>query len=365
MPKTRKAGDGSYRKKPNGRIEYTVSYGFDLYGKRIRKSFSGKTEAECRRKAKDYEAALNSKEEITQEYNLSDWLDRWLQLYKSRNVQAGTYDDYVYIVSIIKAHRVSGLRLIDIKPVHLMDFFGDNVHYSQTVLKKLRFVLNNAFEKAIDNDICYKNPMRRVDIPRKQTNEKDTFTEYEISRLKSFAESDELFGLPMLILINTGIRGGELRALTPGDIDIDNRCVYVRKAVKKGGEIGTPKNGKQRVVPLGKNCALLIGERLEGLPKNECIVGNRPTPVTEASFRSRYQQFIQRLNKKLSAEKEPEVRILSPHIMRHTYSTDLQRKGVPLAIVSRILGHSSTSVTDTYTHLGALEDLKNALDNVL
>ncbi len=374
MAKTRKDGDGSFRKKPNGRIEYTVSYGYDLYGKRLRKSFSGKTEAECRRKAKAYEASLNNQEEITQEYTLSEWLDQWLKLYKSRNVQTGTYDDYVYIVSIIKAHKLSSLRLIDIKPVHLMDFFGDNIRYSQTVLKKLRFVLNNAFEKAIDNDICYKNPMRRVDIPRKHTEEKDTFTEYEMSKIRDYAEVDKYFGLPMLILMSTGIRGGELRALAPDDIDTEQRCVYIKKAVKKGGEVGPPKNGKPRVVPLSKEIAQLLADKIEAIPKTVYIVGGQDKPVTEASLRSRYQQFIQRLNKSITAENlkkenkddwESEVRILSPHIMRHTYSTDLQRKGVPLAIVSKILGHSSTAVTDTYTHLGGLADLRNALDSVL
>ena len=53
-----------------------------------------------------------------------------------------------------------------------------------------------------------------------------------------------------------------------------------------------------------------------------------------------------------------------PHCIRHTYSTDMQRAGVPIAIVSAILGHSSTDVTDKYTHLDNIEDLRNAVDKV-
>ena len=116
MSKTRKDGDGTFRKKPNGSIEYMVSYGNDIYGKRIRKSFSGKTEAECRRKAKEYEKELHSNKATLIECTLSEWLDTWIDTYKSKTVQPSTYKEYKYIIEIIKGHQISQMKLNNIKP---------------------------------------------------------------------------------------------------------------------------------------------------------------------------------------------------------------------------------------------------------
>jgi hypothetical protein len=50
----RRKGDGCFKKFPNGTIEFTVSIGYDIYGKRQRKKFYGKTETEARRKYKEF-----------------------------------------------------------------------------------------------------------------------------------------------------------------------------------------------------------------------------------------------------------------------------------------------------------------------
>ncbi len=233
MPKTRKNGDGTFRKKANGRIEYMVSYGYDMYGKRLRKSFSGKNEAECRRKAKAYEQELNSKKIAVTEYTLSEWLDTWVETYKSHTVQPSTYKEYKYIIDIIKTHRISSMKLTDIKPLHITDFFNSKTDYSKTIIKKLRFVLNGAFEAGIDNDLCYKNPVRRASIPVKNQKEKTAYSEEDAKIINDFAVTDELFGIPMLILLNTGIRSGELRALRYHDIDIQKRCIYITQSIKR------------------------------------------------------------------------------------------------------------------------------------
>lgn len=361
MSKTRKDGDGTFRKKPNGSIEYMVSYGNDIYGKRIRKSFSGKTEAECRRKAKEYEKELHSNKATLIECTLSEWLDTWIDTYKSKTVQPSTYKEYKYIIEIIKGHQISQMKLNNIKPIHITDFFNSKTDYSKTIIKKLRFVLNGAFETGIDNDLCYKNPVRRASIPNKQQKEKTAYSPDEIQIIHNFALTDELFGLPMLILLHTGIRSGELRALRYSDIDLSARCIHIRRSIKKDDTIGPPKNGKPRCVPLDIDFAETLKSMITSEDKSELyIIGDESDYTTASGLRSRYQAFFHRLNK--SAKNQIEMK--PPHCIRHTYSTDMQRAGVPIAIVSAILGHSSTDVTDRYTHLDNIEDLRNAVDKV-
>ena len=52
--RARKKGDGSFRKLKTGQIELTVSDGYDIFGKRLRYRFYGATEAECRKKYKEF-----------------------------------------------------------------------------------------------------------------------------------------------------------------------------------------------------------------------------------------------------------------------------------------------------------------------
>lgn len=102
--------------------------------------------------------------------------------------------------------------------------------------------------------------------------------------------------------------------------------------------------------------ALLNGMIAEKSP-DAYVIEDMNHYTTASGLRSRYQAFFRRLNK--TKEK---VMMQSPHCIRHTYSTSLQRAGVPIAIVSVILGHSSTEMTDKYTHLDNIDDLRVAVD---
>lgn len=81
------------------------------------------------------------------------------------------------------------------------------------------------------------------------------------NRNLKFCKNDDTFGLPIIILLSTGIRSGELRALSPGKFDFKRCCVLIDSAVKRDGTIGPPKNGKERIVPINKNVMTFIEEK--------------------------------------------------------------------------------------------------------
>lgn len=357
----RKQGDGSFRQLKNGTFEFTVSCGFDLYGKLIRKRFYGTTETECRKKYKEF-IKSGDKPTPNKEHSLAEWLDIWLDKYKSKNVQSSTYEEYVHLCAHIKKHQIGSLKLSKIKPIHITDFFTDMINYSHSVRKRIRFLLHGALEAAIDNDYINRNPVDRAEIAKKKQGEKEAFTEDEVRTILNFAKQDELFGLPMLIMLNTGIRSGEIRALSPDKIDTDKCVIKIDKAVKKDGEIGCPKNGKSRYVPIKKDFADYLKRHLEF--NVNYVVGNNFI-VSESSFRSRYLHFFGRLNKILINTGETAINPKSPHATRHTYGTLLQKNGMPIAMVSELLGHSSTDVTDKYTHLNDISILSSAIEKYL
>ena len=88
------------------------------------------------------------------------------------------------------------MKLTEVKPIHITEFFTSIIDYSYSVRKKTRFLLTSSFECAVDNDFCTKNPVRRAEIAKKPQAKKEPFTEYETKIILDFAKTDELFGIP-------------------------------------------------------------------------------------------------------------------------------------------------------------------------
>jgi integrase len=356
----RKKGEGSYHKLPNGTFEFSIELDRDIYGKRQRKRFYGKTESECRKKYKEFiKEGEKSKSAVASEHTLSSWLDVWLKTYKEKKVQSATYDDYVALAVHVKKHKIGGLKLSQVKPIHVTDYFTDKNDYSSSFLKRMRFLLNAAFESAIDNEYCDKNPVRRAEIPNKVQPEREAFTEEQVKTILDFAKTDRLFGLAIYIMFNTGVRSQEIRALTIHKIDFVSNIVTIDKAVKRNGELGLPKNNKTRYIPIKPEVSDFIRSHMWWCGRY--IVGNADY-VSKEGFRSRYNCFFNRLNKHLLRSKQEPIDGKSPHATRHTYATLLQKNGMPIAMVSALMGHESTDVTDKYTHVSDVATLSEAVD---
>jgi integrase len=352
-----KKGAGSFTKLPNGTFEFTISVGYDECGKRKRKKFYGKTETECR---KHYNEFIRNGEtaEIPRNHTLSAWLDQWLTTYKQHKVEGSTYEDYCNLAAHTKRHRIGDMKLTTVKPIHITEFFTDIIDYSRSFRKRMKFLLNAAFETAIDNDFCERNPVRRAEIASKQQPEKESYTESEASAIADFAKSDDLFGTAMYIMLNSGVRAGEMRAMQVSSIDFASGILHINQAVKRTGELGLPKNNKTRQIPLEDDALAFLRLRLQG--KSGYIIGG-DRYVTHSGFRGRYEWFFDRLNRHLENQGKPRIEMKSPHSTRHTFSTLRQKHGMPVAMVAALLGHATLEMTGKYTHLGDIETLSEAV----
>jgi integrase len=359
MPNKTPKGGGSFRERPDGSWEYTVSVGNDIYGKRRRKSFYGDTQSECLKKHKKFLKEGDKTLSKPQEHTLSGWIDNeWLPIYKSKKVQVSTYKDYINLASHVKKHKIGGMKLSQVKPIHVTEFFTDIDEFSKSFRGQMRFLLNGAFECAIDNDFCTKNPVKRAEIAKKRQPEKEYFTEDEARAIVDFATTDNLFGLPVYIMLKTGIRGQEMRALTRSKIDFDKGSVLIDKAVKQDGKLGLPKNNKPRVIPISTEVAVFLKSKIPSDTKY--IVGNDDY-TTYDNFKDRYEAFFKRLNKFLTnAELEP-ISVKPSHCLRHTASTLWQAAGMPRELVAELLGHADVSTTAIYTHT-QLSTLRRAIE---
>jgi integrase len=364
MKNNRKKGDGNFTTLKSGTIEFTVSLGFDENGKRVRKKFYGKTRAECRKKYQKHLAEgdepKSAPETQPQELKLADWIDEWLSTYKANKVEASSYEDYQNLASHVQRNKLGSINITQVKSKDVTAFFNTAIaEYSHSFRKRMKFLLNAAFNSAIDNDICIKNPVRSAEIASKEQGEREPFTESETGIIVNFAKSDDLFGLAMFIMLNTGIRSGEMRALTTDRINLDIGFITIDRACKRSGELGKPKNNKTRYIPLEDDVIEFLRERLS--QKSGYIIGGDYF-VSREGFRSRYLHFFNRMNKHLETTGAEPIPFKSAHCTRHTFGTLRQKHGMPIAMVSALLGHCSTEVTDKYTHLGDIATLTESVN---
>lgn len=143
-----------------------------------------------------------------------------------------------------------------------------------------------------------------------------------------------------LCLLHTGLRRGEVLALEWRSVDLDRRVLVVEPEVAK--------SGKMRQVPLTRRLAEEL-LRLRGPSPRSGRVFLRPdgggwSPHTLADW-------VKKTRAACTGISEDRRRKVTLHVLRHTFASHLSQQGVPLQEIAKLLGHSSTYVTERYAHL--------------
>ena len=229
-------------KRKDGRIELRVTIGQDANGKRIRKSFYGKSEREVKKKKDEWLKTYSVSEyEYTQTIGFSAWADKWLIVYKQNTVREYTYEN-TYRTRVEKYLKPYFRQkpMDSITPLDTQAFFNKHRNLSLALLKTLKVILNDIFNKAIDNDLCLKNPVSNVRIQSTQKGqERQALNADEQKRAIQWAIDNNRFDI--LTVLKTGIRRGELLGLKWNDVDFKRMLIDINESisppVRKGGTI--------------------------------------------------------------------------------------------------------------------------------
>ena len=348
----RSNGEGSIRKRKNGTWRAEIMDGFNADGKRRIVRFSGKTRSEVLEKVRAHQRQVEENIHIDKTMSFSRWADIWYADYQSQ-VRPSTYAGYKYTLAILKAY-FKNTQIAKILPLHINRFFDHIVKqgYSMSQIRKCRAMLIQIFSAAEDNGLVVKNPASRAkkigkkdERVAKPIRKKEAFTDKEIDILLAELPNN-LIGNGIRAMLGTGMRVQELIALTPEDIAADGSTVDINKAIAMVD--GVPKLSvtksalSTRIAPVPEDYrpALIYLREHSGPEFIFSLPGNHEH-YGVGSFRRRYYTVLRKIDG---------VRLLTPHCCRHTYATQLEKKGVPLQIIAKLMGHANMETTGIYLH---------------
>lgn len=303
-----------------------------INGKRVR--FRGRTCAEV-----DAKIAAYSERQVRGR-TLTDVTDEWIEA-KEKDVRVATAKSYAFAAEIIKRHigdkRVNKITPLDvtrfIRTVERMGYSGSTV---QTVLGRLKNILGYA---VLCGDIDV-NPATEVHRSRNlPKTERTALTEEQERRVEDYRGTNWLLGV---MLLYTGLRRGELLALTWQDVDRAQGVIHVTK--KLNYAVNPPRvdgflkseNGRRDVPILAPLAALLPSNRI-GL-----IFANPDgTHITQRRFDSLWRDYCAAVG----------VEGVTPHQFRHSFATLCYEAGIDAMAAAAMMGDTAEVVSRIYTEL--------------
>jgi integrase/recombinase XerC len=209
--------------------------------------------------------------------------------------------------------------------------------------------LKSFYKYAVRSNWVELNPMGKITSPKVS---KRLPVYIEAEKLDSMLDNqmfeDDFDGrrdhLILELFYGTGMRLSELIGLSIQNVDIRNLQLKV-----------TGKRNKQRIIPLFPSLANQLSNFIE---ERNGIASDNSILFIRKDGKSLYPAFVYRLVKKyLSTVSTQKKR--SPHVLRHSFATEMLNKGADLNAIKEILGHANLSATQVYTH-NTIEKLKAA-----
>ena len=251
MARKRKNGQGTVRLRSDGRWEGRHIVGYDENGKAKQKSVLAKTKAECVEKLKklqeEYTEVASFK--VKPDMRFGDWMNYWYENHCKPSIRPTTqkgYEEWIYV------HAIPGLGHIPLnkltqadcqKFLNEMKANGRKTHrdtkgpeMAERSVRSCYHVIRMALDRAVKDGLIKKNPILGVKLPPPEPKEMKVLSKEEIQRFLTQAKAEGMYEL-FLLELTTGLRRGEILALTWDDLNFETGELHISKQV-------TPVGGK-------------------------------------------------------------------------------------------------------------------------
>lgn len=328
-----KTNSGTYRVRvsitKNGKRAFATKQGF-------------RTKKEASLWAAERESGkVNDHQNTYSNYLLSEYFEEWFTTYKSDRSSATLYQ-YESTLKVIKDY-LPDIYLNDFTRQKFQTFindFGKN-HARETVSKRKNHIAQSLKDAYADGFI-QRDPTIRIESAGNDGKDKELkfleedellkLDEYIYNRLNDGSDLDKSSYLAIYIAIHTGMRLGEIQALTRDDLNVKEQSLVIDKAIGKDKELKSTKTSAgTRVIKVDMRIIEVL-KPLSGVF----------TPVSSNGANKSLKQALKELN----------CKPITFHGLRHTHASILLKRGVAINYVSERLGHSSVAITQkVYAHL--------------
>ena len=323
--------------------------------------------------------------------NFLEYAKLWLKDYAEINIKPSTLYGYK---SCLNAHilpRFKDYKLSDITVYELEKFYNDlrktkslnpdsNGNHnllSEAVVRHQHSLLCVMLNTAVKWDFINFNPCLKLTKPPTVTRKEIKFyDEEELKKLFHHLEYENLtFKTAIYLLTLGGMRRGECLGLFWEHVDFEKKTITIKNNLlnirEKGVYLDTPKTKKsKRTISLPDICFDLL-KKLKAKQELEKEMFSNDWMDTEFVFKDEYGNYYNpsRLSRQwVLFQKKHNLKHIRLHDLRHTCATYLLSHNVPIATVSKKLGHSNIYTTlDVYTHSVDSDDIEasNLLNNMV
>ena len=339
----------------------------DESGKSRTRTRVTKTKAEAEQALREFRAEQLGNLERVRPTTVGALVSEWLA---SRNGEIGDATLAQYQWAAEKITNGLGGAKLDLRPSVIDEFISslDLAPRSRSLVKK---VLGMAFEYGIAQRLTESNPTRGSKPVRVDRREVEPWSAADLQQFLQATGSDRLGGL-WFLLGSLGLRRGEALALRWSDYDESKLTLAITKSRKKAGsrtiEAETKTARSVRTLPVPKTVAnVLEVHRARQREELEHLLSLGIRAESEYMFLSEFGRPLDPDNASKAFKRFARAAGLGDrhvHELRHLSASLLLARGVPMPEISRILGHSSSRVTDeVYSHL-SVEDLRPSLERV-
>ena len=302
------------------------------------------------------------------EVSVADLVDRYMSL--KRDIGHNTKRAYGTVINRIKESEFGQMKVRNVKLSDAKRFYIDlhDTGSKRNTISIYHSVLRPTFEMAVDDDMIRKNPFKFkvADIIPDDAVKRTALTKQQQENYLRFIQENgqDNYYDDIVILMGTGLRVSELYGLTKKDVDFKKRLIFIDHQLCRTAE--KPYFVKSPKTSSGVRCIPMSDVVYMALKR---VVANRQPPTVEllvdgysgflfldkagmpkvAMHLENYMRGMQKKMERIYGKSFPRV---TPHVLRHTFCTNMQRAGIDVKSLQYLMGHSNVSVTlDVYTHV--------------
>lgn len=306
---------------------------------------------------------------------LDDFFELWIKVYKYKLIRENTRQGYKKVYRKHISDVLGKRTLLEITSLMIRALLNnlDKQGYAYETKNRVRVMLLDMFDKALMDNYVNRNPVKGIKLIRDEKKEIRVLTKEEQIAFFECAAGTFYYNL-FVTAVETGLRPGELYALTPEDVDFEKREIRVNKTLVyqqfegdkgKTYHLGPPKTRSSiRLVPITGRCE----EALRRQMKQRQIILNKPnitpikgfenllflstlgTPLNATTYSDAIGRIVDTIN--LMRDPLEQMEKFSGHCFRHTFATRCFEAGISPKTVQAYMGHASLQMTmDLYTHV--------------